>query len=590
MQRRILLLQCGVLLLLVFPFVSPTFRDNDQATILDRAWQVAHGQSPFLHATFYNFDKQWGVFLALSWLYKLLPRADPVFAANALLTILAAAAWLTFAFRTGRSRRAPLTLLLPVLLSPVLILYMPFLGTGWFSLAFLLLAFFFLGNVGSKPSRIFGLLLISAAAACRGDVVLAIPALALSLMSRVRLVALIRRPFPWLLAAAAILPVLFGKLIAGSTIPDSNPLSFDVRSYVGFLAFGFTPAMLLLLGAAVTLFLILALRRSRFRCFYAALAVSPLIPLGFYSAQLYTLRYFFLVVASTLFVASSPRAICLYRGLARKSPKLIQTFRFTLVCLTLLPWIVGLNAPSLTHVRPTVTRPTLFPTGDGNFPMGAYLAFDAEVLKEHFRIDHNQKIWLSARSVDYRSCPNGVVPFLITPMSNFIEFAIRTQGKTPLAIDYLAESPCGIAYVDARSIIRGYRPTAQDGAFLQHGVSLASATNNGELVVEIDGRARQTEEAQLLAELSKFFDGREIEIFQRIPRPIALEPGREYVVFSSLPCHVTSSGTAVPLAQGGLLQAAWTVEPAQKRKTAEAACPAAFAGWAQTMLPPYMGL
>ncbi len=145
-SRGVLLLQMIVLLMLVWPFVSATFRDNDQATILDSAWQLAHHQASFLHAIFYNFDKQWGVFLVLSWLYRCFPRTDPVLAANVLLTILASIAWISLGFRMGRTRNAPLALVLPILLSPVLILYIPYLGSAWFSLAFLLLAFFFLGG------------------------------------------------------------------------------------------------------------------------------------------------------------------------------------------------------------------------------------------------------------------------------------------------------------------------------------------------------------------------------------------------------------------------------------------------------------
>ena len=242
-------------MLLVFPFVGAIFRDNDQATILGGAWQIAHHQASFLRATFYNFDKQWGVFLALSWLFRLFPRADPVLAANVLITVVASLAWLSLGLRTGRTLNAPVPLLMPVLLSPVLVLYIPYLGTGWFSLAFLLLSFFFLGNFTSRASQAIGLILLATAAACRGDVVLAVPALALSQMSRNRPGNLLRRPLLWLIAGAAIVPVLAGKLMAGAAIADTNPLSFDVRSYFGFLLFGLTPALILLLLLSVALFL-----------------------------------------------------------------------------------------------------------------------------------------------------------------------------------------------------------------------------------------------------------------------------------------------------------------------------------------------
>ncbi|MDQ2712301.1 MAG: hypothetical protein M3Y24_08750, partial [Acidobacteriota bacterium] len=200
-RLAVLILQGTVLCLLVCPFVSAVFRDNDQAAILSGSWQIAHRQASFLHATFYNFDKQWGTFLALSALYRLLPRVDPVLAANAALVFVASLAWLSLGIRMGRTRNPPLALVLPILLSPVLILYMPFLGTGWFSLAFLLLAFFFLGNVKSKTSQFIGLLFVVVAAACRADVVLSIPALVLSQSSRTGFLSLLRRPFLWLAGA-----------------------------------------------------------------------------------------------------------------------------------------------------------------------------------------------------------------------------------------------------------------------------------------------------------------------------------------------------------------------------------------------------
>ena len=428
----VLLLQALVLLMLVFPFVSATFRDNDQATILSAAWQLARHQAGFFHAAFYNFDKQWGTYLAVATLFRLFPRIDPVLAANVMLTVVASLAWLSLGIRTGRSRRAPVFLLLPVLLSPVLILYIPFLGSGWLSLAFLLLSFFFFGTVSSRISTCAGLIFLAAASACRVDVVLAFPALILSTMSRARVATLLRRPMTWLLILAVFAPVIAGKWMVGVHTVDLNPFSFDSRSYFGFLIFGLTPAVLVLLGFLLSAFLQLAFRKPRFGVFYLGLAVAPLIPLAFYSPQLYGLRYLFLPLASILFVASSRPAVAVYKATFWRSGVRFRWVPAGLCALTIIPWLLGMNVPSLTSSRLTVTNPMRFPTGDGVFPMGAYLAFQWQVLfRDHMKIDHNQKIWLAARSASYESCRNGAVPFLITPMSDFIELAIRLQNKTP---------------------------------------------------------------------------------------------------------------------------------------------------------------
>jgi hypothetical protein len=591
LQPRVLILQVCVLLLLVFPFVSSAFRDNDQATLLDAAWQVAHGQASFLHATFYNFDKQWGVFLILSWLFRAFPHADPVLAANILLTVIASLAWLTLGVRTGRTKTTPFWLIAPVLLCPVLILYIPFLGTAWFSLAFLLLAFFFWGNEKTNPNRILALFLLFSAGACRGDVVLAVPSLALSLMPRGGVSTLLRQKWTWLLLFAATAPVFVGKFMAGSAIPDTNPLSFDPRSYFGFVSFGLTPAMVALLILAVFTFLAVAVFKRRFAVFYVAFALSPLIPLGFYSLQLYTLRYFFLTVAATLFVVSSPRSLAVVRGLARKYPKRQKSLAIGLVSLTVVPWLLGLNAPTLHHLRPTFSEPTLFPTGDGQFPMGAYLAFSLQSFKENLQIDHNQKIWLSARTAAYKACPDGSVPFLITPMTNFIEFAIRLQHKRALPIDYLSESPCGLAYVDARSIIRGYRPTAQDGPFLDRSAaSFVSSTDNGELIVEIDARSTQTIEAAALKQLAQLFPQREVQIFTGSQFQIPIKPGLTYAIFSEQECKMSGPQLQGRNRSGPLTTETWAGTVGEKKERAEVTCASGFSGWAHTVLPPYMGL
>ncbi len=566
-RRRtgVLAVQSFVLILLVYPFVGAIFRDNDQATILGGAWQIAHYQASFLHATFYNFDKQWGVFLALSWLFRLFPLADPVLAANLLITVVASLAWLSLGVRTGRTRNAPVPLLMPVLLSPVLVLYIPYFGTGWFSLAFLLLSFFFLGNFTSRSSQAIGLILLAAAAACRGDVVLAAPALALSQTSRKRPGNLLRSPLLWLIAGAATFPVLAGKLMAASAIPDTNPLSFDARSYFGFLLFGLTPAMLILLLLSIAVFISAAMRKLRFWFFYLCLAVSPLIPLGFYSMQLYTLRYLFLTIACILFLVASRRSLALYHASFRKYPQRAPWLAAVLTGVTVAPWLVGFNVPLLNRPRLTFADPTRFPTGDGKFPMGAYLGFESQILfHDHLQIDHNQKIWSAARSVNYQACGDGTVPFLITPMSNFIEFAIRRQNKRPLAIDYMAESPCGTAYVDVRSVIRGYRPVPRDGAMFQEDISFVSSTDNGEIIARIDSKGSQTDEARTLEKLRKTLGEREVEIFTGATLHKPEEPGLHYAVFSQQVCD--------------------------KHAPVEAICTDGLTGWARTTLPEYMGL
>ncbi len=582
--RRVAL-QIVVLLTLVYPFVSSTFRDNDQATILSSSWQLARGQAPFFHASFYNFDKQWGVFLALSWLFRLRPRADPILAANVLLTVLVTVSWICLGIRT---RRVPLPLLLPVLFAPVLILYMPFLGTGWFSLAFLLLAFCCLGQRSSAVGRTAGLGLVAIAAACRADVALAIPALGLSLVAREHVRNLWKRSQLWELAAAAVLPVLVGKWMAGAGAPDSNPYSFDLRAFAGFLFFGLSPAMLVLLAAVFLAFMKVARQKRRFRVFYVALAVSLLVPLGFYLPQLYTLRYFFLTIAVVLFVSTSRRGVCLYRATGRPW----RWMPAGLVAVTIAPWLVGWRLPVLRHPSLTLTNPTRFPSGDGQFPMGAYLGFAWQTrTRDRLEIDHNQKMWLAAESVQYEACADGRVPFLITPMSNYLELAIRLQGKEPRAIDYMAESACGMAYVDARSIMRGYRPDVRDGAFFEDEMTEASRVENGQMIVRVNMRGRRSALSRVLEELPRALDRRQGEIFawggSSSQRSVPIAEGIRYAVFGEGPCTVQKEKVQRPVGLA-LIWAAWT--GSGREQTVRVNCGSGFAGWARSELPAYLGM
>ena len=56
--------------------------------------------------------------------------------------------------------------------------------------------------------------------------------------------------------------------MAGSTIPDTNPLSFNLKTYLGFLIFGLTPAVIALFGLISSFFFRLAKQRTYFRSFY----------------------------------------------------------------------------------------------------------------------------------------------------------------------------------------------------------------------------------------------------------------------------------------------------------------------------------
>ena len=604
------------LAVLVYPFTSSTFRDNDQAAILSGAWQIAHHQVAAWHAWFYNYDKQWGTFVILSWMYRLLPRWDPVFVGNLMLVIVMSVAWITLAFRTGRNRRAPIILLLPVLLSPALILYAPFLGTSWFSLAFFLLAFYFAGlykrwSIGVAAALIF------VAAACRGDVVLAIPAFVLSQLARTRFLRLLRRPYAWIMVVAAIAPVYIGKLIDIHPSADHNPLGFDWRGYLGVLVFGLTPAMLALVFWIVASYGNLVFRHKRFRSsinraqrhkpavrfFYGATAIAPLIPLAFYTPQLYTIRYFFLTIACALFIGSSRRSAVIYRSQQARYGSRARIGAAALAFVAIAPWFIGLNLRWLWHPDFTFTNPTRFPTGDGHFPMGAYLGFDREVLMDdQFRIDHNQRIWLAAESVPYETCGDGTVPIEFTPMTNYLELAVRLQKKTPKIVSDLHDSPCGILFIDSRSLTRELVTDSRDAQkLLSQKVTIVSqSSNTGQPILRIAESDHPSPDAKLFTDIRRIFRGKDFEIYFDGHRKgpahftIKTDPTSRYVFFSdSGSCRVTVDGRSSPRLQRldtGMLQAYWQDFPSGSSHRLDAVCTGEPSGWARTVLPEYMGI
>ena len=263
-----------------------------------------------------------------------------------------------------------------------------------------------------------------------------------------------------------------------------------------------------------------------------------------------------------------------------------------LVAITMTPWLVGWRLPTLQHPRLTLTNPTRFPSGDGQFPMGAYLGFAWQTrTRDQLDIDHNQKMWLAAKSVQYERCAGDRVPFLITPMSNFIELAIRLQGKEPRAIDYLAESPCGMAYVDARSILRGYRPDVRDGAFFENEMTEASRVENGQMIVRVSVRSQRSVLSTVLKELTQALNRRQAEIFawhgSTVERSVPVEEGIRYAVFGERPCKTEQRIAQRPVGLD-LVWATWT--GSGLGQAVRVNCSSGFAGWARSELPVYLGM
>lgn len=600
----ILVLQAVLLCGFVIPLTSAALRDNDQAAILSGALQLARKEASFWHASFYNYDKQYGTYVLTAGALQLWRKANPVIVGNALQLLLFSIGMFSLVVGPGRYRNTPLWLLLPALLCPALILYAPFLSTATFSFGFILLAFATSGLFRTRTTEPVVYLLLALAAACRGDVVLAVPAFLLAQMPRKVPSRLLRDRRVWWSLTSAIGPVLFGRLIYTQPVRNLAPF-FMGKVFAAFIVFALGVGALILMVLLFVAYARLAGQRRGWRWFYALLSASVLIPFVFYSIQLHSPRYFYLTCAVLIFVGCSRRTAALYRAMRARWGGQVRLAVCAITAASVAPWVVGAYAPSLSHIRPTLVHSTTFPTADGRFPMGGYAAFVYKLrVAGQFGVDHNQRIWLSATRVRYETCPDGRVPLLDTPMVNYLELAVRLQNKTPAVLDSWPSGSCAFVYTDARSLTRQQSagPSRDLSSLLRWQVSVASRdSQSGQPILLVQARGPASEEARLFSELRRYFSGREFEVFFANQATLGdhgtleLTPPYQYVLFSdAIPCSVdTPVGDVSRSGNGarGFLRLAWDWSHERRQSLVRVNCRSAkLWGWAQSVLPPYMSI
>lgn len=438
---------------LVFWMVSGAMRHQDQAAYINGAIELAKGEISPWHADLFEYDKEFGSY----WLLASVLRASG-FRSVVLVTNLLQA--IGFAVTFGivliyRLREVPASLILPFALCPALVLGVPFMGTAMISLTFLLLGFSVMRR-GEPLRQGVACLLIGVASACRGDVILAVPALVLSQFSRKQFMGFFNAPIAGI-ALASVLPPVLGQFWRsgqsdGGILEILQSTHAGISVIAGFVIFGLGVPVLILLALPSSLFFAAAVRKRSWRLYYAVRGISPLIPLGFYIYQLATPQHFLLTLACYVFTISDKRALLAFWWLRRYSvpERLIST---ALGLAIVAPWIVGVKAPSLKGIYPTFSLAQQFPTSHGHFPMGAYAAFAYFMGRPNFALDHNQKIFAAAKNAQYDTC-DGRVPVLSTPMSGYIELAVRLDNLSPEIVFDPQEVHCGFAYADARSLLR----------------------------------------------------------------------------------------------------------------------------------------
>jgi hypothetical protein len=573
-------------------------RENDQAALVSGALRLATGESSIVSAPFYNYDKQYGTYLALAGLVRLFPKADPVLLGNLFSLLSFVVAGGTLAFYRPKYRPPPPAVLIPVLLCPALVLFISFLGSSLLSLACLLLgagaAFRFRGNCRTVALAACVILAVS----FRADAVLVIPAIILSTHSRRSLSRMVRDPHLWTILLAGGLPLLLGRIIARTESASFAPF-FVPKAFAAFIVFGFGPAQIVLLGALFAWSLLLGVRSRRQHWYYPALGLSLLLPLAFYSIQLHSPRYFYPTLAAMAFAVASRRFCYLWSGSISTflAPRRARgAVLVTVVLLAVIPFLVGLRLPVLSRPRPVVGKATVFPTADGGVPMGAYAEFLLTLRFRGHLIDHNNRIWRSALSVDFHPCEDGAVQIADSPMANYLELAVRLRGQVPRIVKEDETVPCPARYVDSRSVTRtrSYARGYGLGSLLEHSVDVVSRTDNGQPILSVNLNQSSSTESTILMSLQEAFEGEGFEVFEAAhgtgPFTMTVESPYKYAVFAE-----ESSCTASP----HLMETRFMSRPTSMMTfdaisldapvTLSVICPhATAAGWARTVVPPYM--
>ncbi len=477
-------------------------RHNDEAAYINGALQIAQGSISPWHAVFFNYDKQYASYWLVAGLFRVEGYRNLVAATNYAQAI-------AFCISLGvlvvcRLKRTPTLLILPFMLCPILVTSAPFVETGVISFVVLVLALS-ATRAGNARRQALTCLLIAIAAACRADIVLAVPALIIAAVSRRSPRRFLISPFAWAASACCIFPPLIGKLLDPEAVGVFQAGPSPLRVVAAFIVFALGICLFTLLISSSVCFVVVAVKKRRWRLYYFLRSFVPLIPLIFYLFQLQTPQQLLLTTASYAFLISDRRNRLVFARL-RENTSSARVLRASIYLLTLVPWFVGLKAPSLAGIRPTLSSPQDFPTSHGQFPIGAYAVYMVHAGTHGYISDFNQAIFLAAEATTYDKCA-GRVPILRTAMFEYLELAVRIKGLSPRIFPPSEEMGCPFVYADARSLIRD---RAMEKADLLQNASLITSSG-GQAILRL-GTSR-TNFGFLLTALSARFSRREFGLF-----------------------------------------------------------------------------
>jgi hypothetical protein len=451
----------NILLLVLFAAgshlcIGGLMRKNDQATILAGANDLAHNRfrDP---SVYYQVDKTYVLYGVCAALIKCAPPdVDPIAVANTGLALIFWSALFVFVIRFRR-RLEPLALLC-FLSAPAVLFNTVYVNSSVLSSAFLLLSAAFLMNEEKRGGWLAALLFFLAVGS-RVDVILLLP-----------LILWLTAPFPtigefldrfskgwkkgmagltlfsngWKLIGAGILALAAGRLICRSGGAAFDPI-FNWKMVAGYTTFGFGAAGLLFALYLIELISPLMSRKGVLERIHQLAGIAAfLLPVLFFIPQLHAPRYFWRGCEVLLLLPVSGRVPVLRaRGV-----------RTVVVLAATVPLFVGIRLPALNRPQMTMAQPTLFPSGDGFYPMGGYLPYLFRLRNANARpVDHNQLVWSAVHSAQFDFTPDGKIPVLWTPMYGYflLEASLRGGDAQCLSLATIGDQTF---YADSRSLMR----------------------------------------------------------------------------------------------------------------------------------------
>jgi hypothetical protein len=338
--------------------------------------------------------------------------------------------------------------------APAVLLNTVYVNSSVLSSAFLLLSAIFLlqdESRGGWPAAVFFALAVGS----RADAILLLP-----------LLLWLITPFPmvgsflhgwrknlktglagskhWKISAAGMLALVAGRMLCpgGGGAVD---LIFNSKMVAGYMVFGFGAAGLLFALYSIHLSVHAVKGHGTLEKLYGLAGLFAfLLPVMFFIPQLHAPRYFWRGCEAVLLLAAS----------ARLPVWNFRSVKIMISAAALLPLVLGVRFPELNRPQVAISHATLFPSGDGFYPMGGTLPFMLRLhqANEH-PVDHNQLVWNAVQQADFCFDDGRSIKVLQTPMFGYFMLAASLRGARADCRNY-AELSNRCFYADSRSLMR----------------------------------------------------------------------------------------------------------------------------------------